>query len=140
VVYGPAGDVERFAATFEQHCEGMEPALTGSNLLNSTLPGLPPPTVRCRTSVATTAALLAEVNALGTSPASMNMLRLVLQDAQAAIDNGRPRQARQKIALFTEHAVTLSSLGPQNPNRIQAPAANSLACGGANVLMNIAAP
>lgn len=28
-VFGPAGYVERFHATFEQHCEGAEPALRG---------------------------------------------------------------------------------------------------------------
>ena len=28
-VFGPAGYVERFHATFEQHCEGIEPALRG---------------------------------------------------------------------------------------------------------------
>jgi hypothetical protein len=43
VQFGPNGRVERFAADFEQHCEGGEPALFGSVRLNSTggmqLPG-----------------------------------------------------------------------------------------------------
>jgi hypothetical protein len=140
IVYGPTGDVERFAATFEQHCEGMEPALTGSILFNSTLPGPPPPTVRCRSAVATAAALLGEVSTLETSRTAVKMLRRPLQDAQAAVENGRPRQARQHMALFTLNAVTLSSLPLRNPHRIPVPASNSLVCGAANVLINIAAP
>ena len=44
-VYGPGGEVERFAAEFEQHCEGGDPALFGRILFNSTGPPFPPPSV-----------------------------------------------------------------------------------------------
>jgi hypothetical protein len=37
-VYSLSGEVDRFAATFEQHCEGRVPALLGWVLINSTLP------------------------------------------------------------------------------------------------------
>lgn len=36
-VYSAAGKIERFAADFEQHCEGMEPALYGSVRYNATV-------------------------------------------------------------------------------------------------------
>ena len=36
VQYGASGEIERFAATFEQHCEGNEPALFGEVRFNST--------------------------------------------------------------------------------------------------------
>jgi hypothetical protein len=139
VVYSPAGDVERFAATFEQHCEGMEPALTGSILINSTLPGPPQSAVRCRGAVATIHGLLGEVNALATSRASKALLRDFLTHAQAAIEQERPRLARQKVAFFSGYAVSLSTLPLRNRHRVRVPAANSLACGAANVLMNIPA-
>ena len=140
VVYGPTGDVERFAATFEQHCEGMEPALTGSILFNSTLQGPPMPPQRCHSSSATIAALDTEVSALATSRPSIMMLRHSLRGAQAAIDAGHPREARDHIAVFTDVAVQLSNLPLRNSNRIPVPDANSLVCGAANALMNIAAP
>ena len=34
IVYGPGGEVKRFAADFEQHCEGLPPALFGSIRFN----------------------------------------------------------------------------------------------------------
>jgi hypothetical protein len=37
-VYGPDGEVERFAADFEQHCEGQEPALFGRIRLDASDP------------------------------------------------------------------------------------------------------
>jgi hypothetical protein len=40
---GLAGEVLRFAADFEQHCEGAGPALTGRILFNATGPPFPPP-------------------------------------------------------------------------------------------------
>jgi hypothetical protein len=39
--YGPTGDVISFAASFEQHCEGMAPALFGTILFNTNAP-VPP--------------------------------------------------------------------------------------------------
>jgi hypothetical protein len=41
--FGPAGEVLRFAADFEHHCEGGVPALTGRLLFNATGPPFPPP-------------------------------------------------------------------------------------------------
>jgi hypothetical protein len=38
VAYGPDGGVTRFAADFEQHCDGMGPALFGSIRINSGAP------------------------------------------------------------------------------------------------------
>jgi hypothetical protein len=36
--YGPSGYVERFHATFEQHCEGLEPALRGEVFISNPAP------------------------------------------------------------------------------------------------------
>ncbi len=41
--YGIDGSIEHFAATYEQHCEGWEPALYGTVLYNSKGPPYPPP-------------------------------------------------------------------------------------------------
>lgn len=43
VSYAPAGDVQQFAANFEQHCEGGDPALFGQIRYNSTVPVEPVP-------------------------------------------------------------------------------------------------
>src|SRR5262249_9166091 len=40
--FGPAGEVQRFAAEFEQHCEGAAPALSGRILFNASGPPYPP--------------------------------------------------------------------------------------------------
>jgi hypothetical protein len=42
-VFGPGGEVERFAADFEQHCEGGPPALFGRILFDASGPPFPPP-------------------------------------------------------------------------------------------------
>jgi len=47
---------------------------------------------------------------------------------------------RPYIAVFADVAVQLSNLPLRNSNRIPVPDANSLVCGAANALMNIAAP
>jgi hypothetical protein len=43
IEYGAGSKIERFAARFEQHCEGGEPALTGLVMFNSQGPPFPPP-------------------------------------------------------------------------------------------------
>ena len=139
VVYGPSGEVDRFAATFEQHCEGAAPALLGSVLFNSTLPPPPPPPTVCLSRVATVAALLEEVGTLPVSQ-STNALRSFLLLTQWSIDNQYPRYARVFLAQFIDWAVQASNIRPPNPNAIPASAANSLVCGAGNVLTNIALP
>jgi hypothetical protein len=139
-VYGPLGEVERFAATFEQHCEGQVPALLGSVLFNSTLPPPPPPPTVCMSRVATIPALLGEVGMLGTSASTLNALRYFLLAAQWSLDNQYPRLARSYLAEFSKWAVQASNMRAGDPNAIAATAANSLVCGASNVLTNIALP
>ncbi len=43
IEYGPGEEIERFAARFEQHCEGDKPALRGLVMFNSLGPPFPPP-------------------------------------------------------------------------------------------------
>lgn len=38
IAFGPSGEVTRFAATFEQHCEGASPALRGTMLYRTEAP------------------------------------------------------------------------------------------------------
>ena len=139
-VYTPSGDVERFAATFEQHCEGAAPALLGSVLFNSTLPPPPPPPTVCMSRVATIPALIAEVGRLTTSDSTRNALGFFLLAAQWSIDNHRPDWARSFLAQFNWWAVQASNVDSANPNAIAVTAANSLVCGASNVLTNIALP
>jgi len=139
-VYSASGEVERFAATFEQHCEGAGPALLGSVLFNSTLPPPPPPPTVCLSKVATIPALYAEVGLLTTSQTTQNALRYFLNAAQWSIDNNYPRYARLLLAQFSGWAVQASNISPPNPNAIPVTAANSLVCGASNVLTNIALP
>lgn len=138
-VYSGSGAVERFAATFEQHCEGAGPALLGSVLYNSTLPPPPPPPTVCISKVATIPALIAEVGQLTTSDSTRNALGFSLALAQWSIDNQRPDWARLFVAQFSSWAVQASIAGT-NPNAIAVAAANSLVCGASNVLTNLVLP
>jgi hypothetical protein len=139
-VYSATGEVERFAATFEQHCEGGVPALLGSVLFNSTLPPPPPPPTVCQAKVATIPALMREVGMLPTSERTLNALHYFLFAAQWGLDNNHARFARSSLAQFIERAVHASNLRPENPNAITVNAADSLACGASNVLTNITVP
>lgn len=136
-VYGATGEVERFAATFEQHCEGGVPALLGSILFNSTLPPPPPPPTVCVSKTATVPALLLEIGRLQTSGKTLNALQYFLLAAQWGIDTNHPRFARSSLADFISRAVQASNLGPANPNAIPVIAADNLTCGASNVLTNI---
>jgi hypothetical protein len=135
--YSASGEVVRFAATFEQHCEGASPALVGSILYNSTLPPPPPPPTVCISSVATLPALIAEVDALTISPWSHNHLIEPLSDAQESLNRRRPRLARLFMVQFMSKAVLLSNLPAGRPNAIAVDAASSLMCGATNVMTNI---
>ncbi len=138
VVYGVSGNVERFAATFEQHCEGGVPALVGAILINSTLPGPPLPPTRCAPTIATIPALVAEVDELQRGGAMVFGLRSILLAAQEAVEQDRPRLGRRLIAEFIGHAVANSNVRPGHPHFIPVTAADTLVCGAANVLTNIA--
>jgi hypothetical protein len=140
VVYGPTGDVQRFAATFEQHCEGAAAALLGSIQFNSTLPPPPPPPAHCVTKTATIPDLLADVIATETSDVTKGALRAPLLTAEWAVTHRRPRLARSMIAVFTTRAIGASNLARTNPNSIGTAAANTLGCAASNVLLNIEIP
>ena len=139
-VYTPAGDIERFAATFEQHCEGMTPALLGSVLYNSTLPPPPPPPTTCISEIATLSALADAVNLLPTSGQTRNVLMELLIAAQTSRDNNRPRVARSLMAQFISSTVQASNLLPRNRNSIPTTDANALVCSASNVMTNITVP
>jgi len=138
IVYGATGEVERFAATFEQHCEGGVPALLGSVLFNSTLPPPPPPPTHCVSAVATIPVLLLEVGMLQSSGRTRYALQYFLSAAQWGLDNNHPRFARSSLTQFISRAVDASNLDPTRRNAISVIAADSLVCGASNVLTNIA--
>jgi hypothetical protein len=140
VEYGPGGVVQRFAATFEQHCEGGVPALTGSIQVNSALPPPPAPLVHCVSEIATVQGLLNEVARLPTSTTTLARLRYTLLVADWLAANHYPAYARTWLAHFTAWTVAASNLAEGDRNRIAVSDANSLACGASNVLLNIALP
>jgi hypothetical protein len=141
-VYGPGGQVLRFAADFEQHCEGMVPALFGGVRYHSTIPAPPVqlPLARCASRVTSLADLQAEVDALPATTQTKNDLRYPLIQAQAALDGGASDTARKWLATFIQLAVNRSNLRTTNLNRLERSDANQLTCGAANVLLNVASP
>lgn len=141
-VYGTGGQVLRFAADFEQHCEGMEPALFGGVRYHSTIaaPPVQLPPARCGSRVTSVADLQAEVDALAATTQTKNELSNTLQQAQAALDGGTADMARRWIGTFIQQSVNRSNLPTTNPNRLDFGQANLLTCGAANVLLNVAPP
>jgi len=139
-VYSATGEVQRFAATFEQHCEDAVPALVGSILYNSTLAPPPPPPTICISDVATVAALADEVDMLETSIQTRNALKRALLAIQSAMDETHPRLARYLVVQFMSSAVQASSRRATSRHAISSTAADSLVCGASNVMTNIHIP
>ena len=141
-VYGAGGQVLRFAADFEQHCEGVEAALFGAVRYHSTIaaPPVQPPPARCASRVTSIADLRAQVNGLLISVQTTNELIGTLDQAQSSIASGNADIARRSISTFIQQAVNRSNLPAQNSNRLDAAQANALTCSAANVLLNISAP
>jgi hypothetical protein len=141
-VFGTAGQVLRFAADFEQHCEGMVPALFGGVRYHSSIPAPPVqlPLARCASRVTSLADLQAEVDALPATTRTRNDLGYPLHQAQAALDGGVSDIAREWLAKFIQLAVNRSNLRTTNVNRLERSQANQLTCGAANVLLNVASP
>jgi len=142
IVYGAGGQVIRFAADFEQHCEGMEPALFGGVRYHSTIaaPPVQLPPARCGSRVVSLADLQAQVEALSATTQTKNELTNTLQQAQAALDGDAAHVARRWIATFVQQVVNRSNLPAANQNRLEFEPANLLTCGAANLLLNIPAP
>jgi hypothetical protein len=135
VTYGPSGEVLTFAADFEQHCEGMGPALSGSIRYNAG-----PVPNRCTSRTATLQGLNEEVAALVTSPNGRYMLTGMLTQAQSAVNKKSPRSARNKLVDFVDYAVTYSHLSPSDSRYVHPEVANALTCSAANVMTNILVP
>ena len=139
-VYGPGGQVLRFAADFEQHCEGLEPALFGAVRYHSTIaaPPVQLPPARCASHITSLADLGAAVDGLAASTQTKNELSNTLQQAaQSGVD---PSMARRWIGTFMQQVINRSNLPETNQNRVDFTAANALTCGAANVLLNVGAP
>ena len=132
----------RFAADFEQHCEGMEPALFGGVRYHSTIaaPPVQLPPARCGSQVSSIADLQAEVDALAASTQTKQELGNTLLQAQAALDGGTADMARRWIGTFIQQSVNRSNLPTTNQNRLEFAQANQLTCGAANVLLNVQPP
>ena len=90
--YGPNGYVERLDATFEQHCEGLEPALRGRVVI-----GNPPPPAPLEYTVTTAAdGLFSKLNGKATvhgtvecnASTTVNLTGLVTQVKQKTIIRG----------------------------------------------------
>jgi hypothetical protein len=135
VTYGPSGEVLTFAADFEQHCEGLGPALTGSIRYNAG-----PVPSRCTSRTVTLSGLNDEVSASVTNATTLSALRGVLSQAQRALDRSSPRTARTRLADFIDSALAYSHLAQSDSRRIDPDVANGLTCSAANVITNIAVP
>jgi hypothetical protein len=138
-VYGTSGQVLRFAADFEQHCEGIGPALFGGVRYHSTIaaPPVQVPPARCSSRVTSLADLQATVDGLAASTQSKSELTNTLQQAQSSLDNGTTDMARHWIGMFIQQVVNRSNLPTNNPNRLDPGQANTLTCAAANVLLNV---
>ena len=141
-VYDPAGRVLRFAADFEQHCEGMEPALFGGVRYHSTIaaPPVKLPPAKCGSRLTSIADLQAAVDALAASTQTKSELTHTLQQAQVALDGGIADMARRWVATFVQQSVNRSNLPSTNPNRLDSAQSNELTCAAANVLLNVQPP
>ena len=135
VTYGPSGEVLTFAADFEQHCEGVGPALTGSIRYNAG-----PVPSRCTSRTATLKGLNEDVAATVTSANARSVLTAILTQAQSALDKKAPRSARNKLVDFIDYAAAYSHLSSSDSRHVNAEVANDLACATANVMTNIAVP
>lgn len=91
----------------------------------------------CSSTVLTLADLRAEVEALNTSPATINVLTSNLDNVQTALDNGNNKAARTRLSNFIDRLVNRSNFASTNPDRLLLAEANSLICGAANVLTSI---
>lgn len=139
IEYGPNGQVDRFAATFEQHCEDSVRALTGVVLLNSTLSIPAPPPTTCHSRSATIARLSQEVSGTQAGASSIVKLNSLLDEAQSNVDANRPWLARSILGRFISSAVSYSNLSPTHRKFVSAPAADGLVCGASNVMTNMLA-
>ena len=139
VVYGAGGQVLRFAADFEQHCEGMEPALFGGVRYHSTIaaPPVQVPPARCGSPVTSLGDLQAQVEGLVASTQTKDELSNTLRQAQSALDGSEAAGARRWIGTFIQQVINRSNLPTTNQNRIEFAAANLLTCGAANVILNV---
>jgi hypothetical protein len=139
ITYGPNGEIDRFAATFEQHCEDAARALTGAVLLNSTLPVPAPPPTTCHSRSATIERLSQEVSEIQAGATPIVKLNSLLDEAQSNVDANRPWLARSILGRFVSSAVHYSNLSPTHRNFVSAPEADGLLCGASNVMTNLLA-
>ena len=141
-VYDTAGRVLRFAADFEQHCEGMEPALFGGVRYRSTIaaPPVQLPPAKCGSKLTSVADLQSAVDSLAASTQTKDELTRTLQQAQLALDGGIADMARRWIGTFVQQSVNRSNLPTTNANRLEFAQSNALTCAAANVLLNIQPP
>jgi len=138
-VVDPGGNVLRFAADFEQHCEGLEPALFGAVRYHSTIaaPPVQLPPARCGSHTTSLPDLQAEVDGLAATTQTKQELTNTLLQAQSAQEAGETPMARRWIGTFMQQVVNRSILPTTNQHRIEFGAANLLTCGAANVLLNV---
>ena len=135
VTYGPSGEVLTFAADFEQHCEGMGPALVGAIRYNAG-----PVPSRCTSRTATLETLRQDVMTAAITEAARGLLITPLNQAEIALYNGAPRSARDKLAVFIQRAVAEANLPASDERRIDVGLSNEFTCSAANVLTNISVP
>ena len=145
MVYGPdsnlyvssffSNQVLRYDATSGAFIDVFVAAGSGGlSFPNKLLFSVPP---LCSSEVTTIAGLMAEVDALTTSVQTVNTLNNTLSNAETALGNENNTTARGRMENFISKVVNRSNYKESNKNRILLDEANSLICGGSNVLIGI---
>ena len=91
----------------------------------------------CSSTVTTIPDLNTEVEALDTSPQTINALSKILDNAQKALDKDKNKKARNQMKNFIGKVVSKSNLKETSSHKIGAEEANNLICAAANVLIGI---
>lgn len=132
--FGTDGSVERFAADFEQHCEGASAALFGSVRFNSTIGAQN----RCTSRTYTISGLRTAVGLLTTNSWRQRTLTSILARVERAANRQAFQRARGWLATFIGQAVDSSDSHRVNESgSLDVDAINGLVCAAANVMTNL---
>jgi len=102
-----------------------------------TLTAPTPPAPKCASGVTTLDELRTGVAGLTTSGTTKLALVASLRVARLALNAGNYEEARLGLRAFVDLLVGRSNLDPRNPDSIPLAQANTLVCGGANVLIGV---
>lgn len=116
VAYAANGDVQRFAADFEQHCEGLGPALFGSIRINASLRQLSVTNARIQNTNGRSAVFTVTLN-----PPSPDLVTVSFATADGTGLDGIDYVGTWQTITFlpgeTQHTVAVPLLSPSTANK-----------------------